>query len=256
MKSLCRIIVILLVPYLCSPLSDAGGPPGITPSPTTIAAPTATPTVTKTATPTDIPRRVFADGFDVDRILEETDRMANSADSDWWVNSGGWFVQAGGVGSTWIGESPAASRWRLAYLLSNPVDTDRGAHPQNLFRLIARSVWIEPDQQVYFRIRADNLSSSPNRTQSNGVLLFSRYADGENLYYAGLRVDGYAVIKKKIGGAYATLAETPWFPGTYDRTAQPNLIPHDAWIGLRTVVHAEGNIVVLQLYIDPDRSGF
>ena len=88
------------------------------------------------------------------------------------------------------------------------------------------------------------------------MLLFLQYLDADNLYYAGVRVDGSAVIKKKSAGAYTTLAETPWFPGTYNRVSSPDLIPHRAWIGLRTVMHTNGETVTIQLYVDPDRSGF
>ncbi|MFN2297848.1 MAG: hypothetical protein ACK2UB_03295 [Anaerolineales bacterium] len=257
MKLLFRGVILLSIPLLCNPLSVALLSPSTrTPSPSPTATRTLTPTLTPTLSPTRIENRLFADSFDVDGVLEETDRMEKSASPDWWVNSGGWFLQEDGIGSTSIGEAPPSSRWRQAYLLSNPWDTDQGAHPQNLFRLITRSTWSTPVQEVYFRIAADNLSASVNRNESNGVLLFSRYIDGDNLFYAGLRVDGYAVIKKKAGGAYTTLAESAWFPGAYDRAAFPNLIPHDTWIGLRTVVLAEADRLIIQLYIDPDRSGF
>ena len=182
--------------------------------------------------------------------------MDRSASPDWWLNSGGWFLQQGGIGSTWTGEAPAGSRWREIYNRTNPWDTDQGAHPQNLFRLITRSEWRLPEQRVYFRITGDNFSPSANREKSNGVLLFIRYHDADNLYYAGVRVDGSAVIKKKSAGVYTTLAETPWFPGTYNRASSPNLIPHRAWIGLRTVMQADEETVTIQLYVDPDRSGF
>jgi hypothetical protein len=260
MRILLRGAVVFLLPLLCFPVSEISGPSpaGVSSVTATVTeAPSRTPAVpASTPAPTQNQTRIFSDGFGEDGTLEETDRMENSASPDWWVNSGGWFLQRGGVGSTWIGEAPSDSRWRQAYRFSNPWDTDQGAHPQNLFRLITRSVWSAPAQQVYFRIAADNLSPSANRDRSNGVLLFSRYADGDNLYYAGVRVDGSAVIKKKTGGAYATLAEAPWYPGTYDRAASPNLIPHAAWIGLRTVLQTEGGRITIQLYIDPDHSGF
>lgn len=188
--------------------------------------------------------------------LEETDRMDRSASPDWWLNSGGWFLQRGGIGSTWTGEAPAGSTWRDIYNRTNPWDTDQGAHPQNLFRLITRAQWQYPEQQVYFRIVGDNLSGSANRNSSNGVLLFIRYHDADNLLYAGVRVDGSAVIKMKSAGVYTTMAEAPWFPGTYHRASSPNLIPHQEWIGLRAAVQAGGDAVTIRLYIDPDRSGF
>jgi hypothetical protein len=79
----------------------------------------------------------------------------------------------------------------------------------------------------------------------------SRYYDGDNLYYAGIRTDGQAVIKKKKDGIYHTLALTPLFPDEYDRTYAPNLIPHDTWIGLRieTVNDARGGVSI-RLFTD------
>jgi len=267
MKPLFSRVAIFLLPLLCFPLSEIPGSspavisqqaPADTPSATTTPLPPSpTPTVlTATATPTQFDSRRFADDFVTNLVLEETDQMENSASPDWWVNSGGWFLQRGGVGSTWIGDAPADSRWRKLYTLSNPRDTDQGAHPQNLFRLVTRSEWLSPAQQVYFRIRTDNLSPSANRGKSNGVLLLSLYIDGENLYYAGVRVDGFAVIKKKSGGVYTTLAESPLYPGTYDRGTNPDLIPQNAWTGLRTVVLAEEKKITIMVYTDPDRSGF
>ena len=182
--------------------------------------------------------------------------MERSASPDWWLNSGGWFLQRGGIGSTWTGEAPAGSTWRDIYYRTNPWDTDKGTHPQNHFRLITRTRWQSPKQRVYFRIAGDNPSASTNRNPSNGVLLFIRYRDADNLLYAGVRVDGSAVIKRKSGGAYTTLAEAPWFPGTYNRASSPNLIPHQEWIGLRTVMQTGGDTVTIQLYVDPDQSGF
>src|SRR5690606_26403964 len=81
-------------------------------------------------------------------------------------------------------------------------------------------------------------------------------ADGDNLYYAGLRVDGHAVIKKKAGGAYVTLAEAPVFEGAYDRAANPNLLPAGRWMGIRAETRggADGK-VLLSLYADTDASG-
>jgi hypothetical protein len=215
----------------------------------TVTAPPATPT----HSPANV--RSFKDSFDTETVLEESDRMDHSASPDWWLNSGGWFLQHGGVASTWIGDAPAASKWRGLYNQSNPADTDGGAHPQNLFRLITRSEWLNPSQRAFFRIRNDRLSAGPNRNGSNGLLLMGRYADGNNLYYAGIRVDGFAVIKKKSAGLYATLAETRIYPGSYDRTYNPNLIPHDTWIGLGMELRGTTSRTVIILWLYDERSG-
>lgn len=217
-------------------------------------SPTA-PSPTRTATPAPPEVRSLKYAFDAESILEESDRMDHSASPDWWLNSGGWFVQHAGVGSTWIGDAPAPSKWRKLYNQTNPADTDQGTHPQNLFRLITRTKWLVPSQRAFFRILTDRLSSSANRNPSNGLLLFNRYIDENNLYYAGIRVDGFAVIKKKVARSYTTLAETRIYPGIYDRTRNPNVIPHEIWIGLGTDVREENDRVTIVLSLYDDRSG-
>lgn len=163
---------------------------------------------------------------------------------------------ANGVGETIQGNLSALSPWHILYAANNPLDTDNGDHPQNIFRLVSRNTWQNYTEQAYFEIMRDNLSSSPNRNASNGLLLFNRYQNGDSLYYAGIRVDGAAVIKKKINGIYYTMAYKQIFPGTYDRTAHPNLIPKNTWIGLRTVVANNSNgTATIKLYTDVGKTG-
>lgn len=189
--------------------------------------------------------------FNSPGILNETGTMGESTSPYWWVNSGGQLVIQGGTGWTMQGEAPLLNRWRIAYALSNPTDTDGGTHPQNLFRLVTKSVWTNVEVQTQFKIVKDNFSSSPNRNQSNGLLLISRYAgNGQTLYYAGVRVDGIAVIKKKINGSYYTLAQKRVFPGTYSilpstGTSQ-NLLPHGEWLGLKssTMTNKDGSVSI------------
>lgn len=191
--------------------------------------------------------------------LEESAAIELSASTDWWLNSGGRaFFDAVSAGRTAQGELPFGDRWRLLYAASNPVDTDGGYHPQNIFRLVRRSRWQNFRQQAYFRLNSLNLSSSPNRNASNGFLLFHRYQDGQNLYYAGLRVDGAAVIKKKLAGRYTTLAYRSIYTEStpYDRAANPNLLPLGTWIGIQTaIVNEPSGTVSLDLFVDrPDDS--
>jgi hypothetical protein len=80
-------------------------------------------------------------------------------------------------------------------------------------------------------------------------LLFNRYQDGDNLYYAGLRVDGTAVIKKKIGGKYFTMAQGPIVAGDYSRESNPNLLPVDKWMSVKTELETVNkNQVDIKLY--------
>jgi hypothetical protein len=100
------------------------------------------------------------------------------------------------------------------------------------------------------------LSSDSHRQASNGLLLFNHYQDGDNLYYTGLRVDGNAVIKKKIGGVYYTMAIQPVLAGTYHRDTAPNLIPLNTWIGVRSVVRSNlDHSVDIAVYLDIGGTG-
>jgi hypothetical protein len=189
----------------------------------------------------------FQYSFAVDGTLHEAGSMAESTSPFWWLNSGGLLIIQDGAGYTVQGALPDADRWRKAYAASSPEDTDEGAHPQNLFRLISRSSWGDARVEATFRVLRDNRSASPNRNESNGLLLMSRYQDSDDLYYAGLRADGHAVIKKKYRGTYYTLAEGPVFEGAYDRGAGTNLIPHDAALRLRAETANEAGGVRIRL---------
>ena len=209
-----------------------------------------------TRPPNPHPPSVFSYTFNVPGVLYEAGSGANSTSPYWWVNSGAKLIIANGVGTTVEGSLPADDYWRLLYERDNPSDTDDGYHPQNIFRLVTQYAWTDYRQQIYFKIDAVNVSASPNRNESNGLLLFNRYRDAFNLYYAGIRVDGTSVIKKKLNGNYVTLAQQTIFPGTYDPVRSPNLIPVGIWIGLRTdVVTTAGNGVLIQLYLDLGRTG-
>ncbi|MEK7088281.1 MAG: hypothetical protein AAB952_00875 [Patescibacteria group bacterium] len=196
--------------------------------------------------------------FKIDGTLSETGKMDDSSSPYWWLNSGGLFYLKDGMGKTIQNELPTLNKWRLAYSLSNPLDTDNGYHPQNIFRMVLRSQWRDFQQEAYFKINNLNLSASPNRNASNGLLLFNRYQDAFNLYYTGLRVDGYAVIKKKINGVYYTLAYKSFYNAAapYNRDTNPNLLPKNTWIGLRSEVKTNpDNTVSVKFFIDKDKTG-
>ena len=189
--------------------------------------------------------------FNVPETFEESDSLVDSPSKYWWLDSGAKLISTGEYGETIQGALPSNDPWRIKYADSNPVDTDKGEHPQNLFRLVTKSNWNDVREEVFFRIMADDLSASPNRNESNGILLMSHYQDhGGTLYYAGLRVDGTAVIKKKYNGIYYTMAHTPILPGSYSHDSHPNLLPHQQWIGLRTeTVTSNDGSVTIRLYM-------
>jgi hypothetical protein len=189
--------------------------------------------------------------------LEEVGREDESQSEIFWLNSGAYFRVKNRVGATAQGSLAEDDKWCLKYEQSSPTDTDLGFHPQNLFRLIARSKWVDFVQKVYFYIAGNNLSSSENRNESNGVLLMSHYVDDSNLYYAGLRVDGRPVIKKKVSGVYYTLAyPAALYPGTYDRANLPSLLPDRKWMGLEmaTTSLIDGSVEI-KLLVDREADG-
>jgi hypothetical protein len=187
----------------------------------------------------------FTDDFRRRQVLDESYPMKDSSDPNWWLNSGGRLIVDNGVAMTIHGSLPVGDRWRTEYLsegASTATDTDGGRHPQNLFRLVLRHRFKEIRQQLTFRVDRVNPSTSSERDAWSGVFLMSRYGDdGQTLYYAGVRMDGDAVIKKKQsdlpGDHYAdALAEQKLFPGSYNRRTHPNLIPEHKWIGIRSII--------------------
>ncbi len=198
--------------------------------------------------------------FHVTGTLYETSSSGESTSPYWWLNSGAKLRIEDGVGKTVQGNLPANDKWRLLYARTNPLDTDNGYHPQNLFRLVTRSIWGNVREEAYFKVNKDNLSSSPNRDGHNGLLLMSRYQDsGQTLYYTGVRVDGAAVIKRKFKGSYTTLASKKILSnslGSYDKVRNPNLIPKNTWVGIRSEVkdNADGSANV-RLYTDVGQKG-
>lgn len=191
-------------------------------------------------------------------VLEEAGSMKESSSADWWLNSGGLMLYGEHEFSTNLGALPENDKWRKLYAKTNPRDTDNGFYPQNIFRLVTRKQWQNFSQTLYFNINKINMSGSKFRDESNGVLLFNRYQDGDNLYYTGLRVDGDAVIKKKISGTYYTLAEKNYFMNKngYDRDSNPNVIPLNTWIGIRSEVNNIGNNSVdIKFFVDMGQTG-
>lgn len=231
----------------------AGTPPGSSEEPPTSSAhPSEPPPI---PAPSSAP---FVYSFNADATLSEAGKSSQSTSPYWFLDSGGELIIANGIGQTVHGVLPLTNRWRLAYALDNPRDTDSGTHPQNIFRLVTKQSWEDASVSLSYRIDADNLSASEYRNESNGLLLMTRYRDHDTLYYAGIRVDGTAVIKKKYAGTYYTMAQAPVFPGVYDRAASPNLLPHGEWISLRvdTVENADGSVTVSLFIAKPGVSGW
>jgi len=189
-------------------------------------------------------------------IIKESGSMASSYDRYWWLNSGAYLYREGGEASTVQKKLADKDSYKKLYEKSNPRDSDDGYRPQNLLRLVTRAKFKNFTQQVFFKIEQINMSASPNRNQSNGILLFHRYQDGNNLYYVGLRVDGYAVVKKKVLGKYYTLKSIPIYPGQYNRDTLSNVLPIKQWQGIKTVItdNSQGNVDIT-LYLNDGQYG-
>ncbi len=188
--------------------------------------------------------------------VQESGSMTTSANNSWWLNSGAYFLVDNGIGKTNQGNLPVTDYWSKLYANSNPLDTDKGSHPQNIFRLLTKSKFQNVSQEAYFKINRNNLSESSNRNASNGLLFFSRYVDSKNLYYTGIRVDGSAIIKKKINGVYYTMSQKKIFAGTYNANSNPNLLPLNSYIGIKSVVtDLPDGTVSIKLYVDKNNSG-
>ncbi len=183
-------------------------------------------------------------------ILEEAGSSEESVNFFWWLNSGGLMTLNDNGGETVQGKLPDNNKWRALYLKVNPEDTDEGFRPQNIFRLLTKNKFQNFTEEARFVINQYNLSDSSNRDQSNAVLLFGRYENSDNLYYAGIRVDGYSVIKKKVKGEYFVVDERLVFNSveSYDRKDNPNLLPINTPITLKLVVEDRKNTVHLKLF--------
>jgi hypothetical protein len=194
--------------------------------------------------------------FDGTWTLAEAGNARESPSERWWLNSGARLEAFGGLARTVHGALPATDSWRLRYARSNSRDTDGGRYPQNLFRLVSQSTWKDVSQEVRFRISRVNESESPERNGWSGIFLFQRFQSGATTYYSGLRVDGTAIVKRKLDGRYVTLAQERVF-GTakeYDRRRNPILLPVGRWLEMRSlVVDDAGGGVRIDLFVrDPE----
>lgn len=188
--------------------------------------------------------------------LTETPSLAESSSPYLWLKSGALLPISGTTGTSLQGSLPTTSTWRTIYAKRDSGASDNGAHPQNLFRLMTKGTVANPAAQVYVNRVRDNLANTANRHGYNAESLITRYQDENNFYFASIRADGYAVIKKKTGGVYQTLVAKKIFSGTWSATTNPDLIPLNNWIGMKfsVVPNASGN-PVLSLYTDVGKTG-
>ncbi len=193
----------------------------------------------------------FIYSFNVDGVLEEAATPEESKSPYFWLNSGGRLRISNHTGSTLFGNLSETDQWYRAYQASDPEDTKNGAQPQNIFRLLTRSAWEQVRISEDFYIERDNFLPSSNRNASNGILFMMRHVDSDNLYYAGVRVDGTAVIKKKVEGVYYTMAQAAAFEGTYVGSQDDtSLLPQRQWFSLQSeaITNSDSSVTV-RLYL-------
>lgn len=186
-------------------------------------------------------------------ILSETSQPQSSLSDQWWLQSGGVLTQDGNVWKTMHGALPPDDPWRKVYLRKNPLDTDGGYYPQNIFRLLSKSHPTDTTQELYFIIDEDRVSRSPNRNASSGVFIISRYTDANNFYQLGIEVSGKAVIKKKYNGLFYVLAENnvwQYESNTYDENSRKSILPQDTRLGIKTELNETSNGLQIKLYVD------
>lgn len=188
--------------------------------------------------------------------LQETGGPDESANPDWWLNSGGMMTIEGATAKTIQGELHLDNSWRKIYANSNPNDTDNGARPQNIFRLISRSRWENVEQEGFFFIHRYNASPSKNHNNSNGILFFQRYQDDGTFYYVGLRVDGEVIINKKVDGVYYTVHSLPFLISAPPGQMSEMKIPLNTWIGIKSSIRTapDGNTHI-RVFLDIGAKG-
>jgi hypothetical protein len=201
----------------------------------------------------------FVFNFNQDGILEETADSALSSSPYFWLASGAELTIADGIGSTIHGQVNPSLVWRSIYQKNNSADSEDGLYPQNLFKLLTKNTWGNLAQEISFRIDKTNPTDTLNRDGLSGFFFLSRYSDPNNFYYAGVRMDGGVVIKKKTGGIYYTLGSAQVFGNkeSYDKHAMPNLLPTNTWLRMRSETKdlPDGDVAIT-LSLDIDGTGF
>jgi hypothetical protein len=165
----------------------------------------------------------FLYNFNYDGVLVESRSVVDSTSPYFWLNSGGNLTIADGIGNV-RGESA----------------------------LISRSTWNNLSQEISLRINGTEVDS-PYIGAYSGILFLSRYKDDNNYYYTGLRVDGQAVVKKKIDGVFYTMGAAQVYGemGSYDRESNPNLLPQYEWIKMKSETkNLSSGEVEIVLYVD------
>lgn len=197
----------------------------------------------------------FTYHFTSQAVVNETATMATSSSPYFWVASGGQFI------ITNVANIPnpdlLSAGIYLGATIQGPSAATVTAYQQNDFRLIERFMRTNIMQEVHFNLRHINMAETPSRDADKGIFVYARYYDVSNHYYAGITLDGRAVIRIVTNGVMKTLASTPLYmaDGGYDRDTNPNVIPGKKWIGLSTHADLVGGKMHLSLDVGSIDSG-
>lgn len=185
-------------------------------------------------------------------VLIEASTPLESQSSAWWLIFGGLMYTDNGTWRTLHGDLGDDDELRKLYLRTNPLDTDNGYHPQNIFRLISKKDYGHSTQEIRFIIDKDQESLSPNRNDSSGFFLIENYSNIDNFYQIGIEMDGQATIRKKSKGIYSTLEETQIWgeKESYDPELKQNLLPQKEVIDLKVEKIETSEGLALKLLIN------
>lgn len=192
----------------------------------------------------------FLYAFSDPGVLVEAPSAAQSTSPYFWLKSGAELVIENGRGATIQGTLDSANPWSKTYASRMTVQSDNGAHPQNAFFMLTRATAQNVVAQAYFDRTADNFDIAGNRRPYNHEAVIARYQDDNNYYFASVRADGDIDIKKKVNGAFVTLGEAKLFPGAWNASTNPDLIPLNRWVGLKLSVTDTSAGPKLELYTD------
>jgi hypothetical protein len=189
------------------------------------------------------------ENFSINSRVSEKSTPEQSNNPHWWAKSGGEMIISNGTGKTIQGNLKKNNYWAKVYSKSNPVDTNNGQQPQNVFMALTRSEWTNGEYQTYFKSNRYNAINSPNRTSESGMALLARYTDDNNYYRVGFSADGNIILIKRVNGTNYTLSKNTYFAGNYTETS--SLIPRGYWYGIRAVFeNVSSTSVKISVYAD------
>ena len=129
--------------------------------------------------------------------------------------------------------------------------TDGITNASDKLSLVTKKEFGDSVQSVYFNVSSAN-DNLKERKAENMVGLYIRYVDERNYYAVGIGADGKVKIKKVSDGEEANLLfpQRQIFPGKYDETKNPDLIPNTDF-GLKVqAINSDNGSVTISVSMD------